>query len=81
MSTINTLLIAASVSLIGFSANAASREALNSGFHGNTPAAQTAVAPRPALSAAARAAYAQEVTVYAPSGPSQLDQFHGLAVR
>jgi hypothetical protein len=59
MSTFKTLLLAASLAVVAASANAASREELETGYHGNTPYV-TPYARQLAIDPAARGAYAAQ---------------------
>ena len=62
MSIIKSALIAASLVGVAASAQAQSRAALESGFHGNTPV-QSYGAPRAGISQGARGAFAQSPAV------------------
>lgn len=88
MSIIKTALVAASlIAIAGVSANADSRRALESGFHGNTSASQ-AYAPADRqwiVSPAARGAFAQDGVVrqriQAHDANPLIDDFHGNTER
>lgn len=62
MSIIRTALVAAALVAAAASANAQSREDLNSGYHGNTPVWQASpYAPRDEISQSARDAFGRSV--------------------
>jgi hypothetical protein len=59
MSIIKSAIVAAALVAVTASANAQSREDLNSGYHGNTPVYSSPYGPNDAIEQGARDAYGQ----------------------
>ena len=85
MSIIKSVLVATALVVAATAANAASREELNSGYHGNTASSPyRAAVPGFAISGDARGSFAQAGAVRQPAASnanSVLDRLHSLRTR